>query len=254
MASSRESRRAMCGPSIRRRVHSPSAATSTMVVSVIAVRGSTYPSTPRRVATNCSRWVRSTRCEARSSVPRRAPPVPPRLFPRSRSNSPMAPLRRRLRCAGATVIIAALGMPTALRAGPFPEWQDEAQAPEAPPARAGRRRLHRGELVSSPTPPADLVILGGGSGGYAAAFRASELRLNVVLIEKDKVGGTCLHRGCIPTKALLHSGEVADLAREGEQFGVKTSLAGIDMDGVNSYKDGVISKLYKGLQGLVKAR
>ena len=78
--------------------------------------------------------------------------------------------------------------------------------------------------------------------------------LNVVLIEKDKVGGTCLHRGCIPTKALLHAGEVADLAREGEQFGVKTSLAGIDMDGVNSYKDGVVSKLYKGLQGLVKAR
>ena len=108
--------------------------------------------------------------------------------------------------------------------------------------------------MSAPTSPADLVILGGGSGGYAAAFRASELGLNVVLIEKDKVGGTCLHRGCIPTKALLHAGEVADLAREGEQFGVKTTLAGIDMDGVNSYKDGVVSKLYKGLQGLVKAR
>ena len=108
--------------------------------------------------------------------------------------------------------------------------------------------------MSAPTSPADLVILGGGSGGYAAAFRATELGLNVVLIEKDKVGGTCLHRGCIPTKALLHAGEVADLAREGEQFGVKTTLAGIDMDGVNAYKDGVISKLYKGLQGLVKAR
>jgi dihydrolipoamide dehydrogenase len=108
--------------------------------------------------------------------------------------------------------------------------------------------------VSAPTTPADLVILGGGSGGYAAAFRAAELGMSVVLVEKDKVGGTCLHRGCIPTKALLHAGEVADLAREGEQFGVKTSLAGIDMDGVNAYKDGVISKLYKGLQGLVKAR
>ncbi len=108
--------------------------------------------------------------------------------------------------------------------------------------------------MSAPTSPADLVILGGGSGGYAAAFRASELGMNVVLIEKDKVGGTCLHRGCIPTKALLHAGEVADMAREGEQFGVKTSLAGIDMDGVNAYKDGVVSKLYKGLQGLVKAR
>jgi dihydrolipoamide dehydrogenase len=108
--------------------------------------------------------------------------------------------------------------------------------------------------VSAPTAPADLVILGGGSGGYAAALRAAELGLSVVLIERDKVGGTCLHRGCIPTKALLHSGEVADNAREGEQFGVKTSLAGIDMDGVNAYKDGVISKLYKGLQGLIKSR
>ncbi len=108
--------------------------------------------------------------------------------------------------------------------------------------------------MSAPTSPADLVILGGGSGGYAAALRAAELGMSVVLVERDKVGGTCLHRGCIPTKALLHAGEVADLAREGEQFGVKTSLAGIDMDGVNSYKDGVISRLYKGLQGLIKSR
>ncbi|WP_409331266.1 dihydrolipoyl dehydrogenase [Trujillonella humicola] len=108
--------------------------------------------------------------------------------------------------------------------------------------------------MSAPTSPADLVILGGGSGGYAAALRAAELGLSVVLVEKAKVGGTCLHNGCIPTKALLHAGEVADLAREGEQFGVKTSLAGIDMDGVNAYKDGVISRLYKGLQGLIKSR
>ena len=108
--------------------------------------------------------------------------------------------------------------------------------------------------MSAPTAPADLVILGGGSGGYAAALRAAELGMSVVLVERDKVGGTCLHRGCIPTKALLHAGEVADLAREGEQFGVKTSLAGIDMDGVNSYKDGVVSRLYKGLQGLIKSR
>jgi dihydrolipoamide dehydrogenase len=100
---------------------------------------------------------------------------------------------------------------------------------------------------------ADLVILGGGSGGYACAFRAAELGLSVVLVEKDKLGGTCLHRGCIPTKALLHAAEVADNAREGDQFGVKSSLEGIDIAGVNSYKDGVISKLYKGLQGLAKA-
>ncbi|NYJ07616.1 dihydrolipoyl dehydrogenase [Petropleomorpha daqingensis] len=108
--------------------------------------------------------------------------------------------------------------------------------------------------MTAPSSPADLVILGGGSGGYAAALRAAELGLSVVLVEKDKLGGTCLHRGCIPTKALLHSGEIADAAREGEQFGVKTTLAGIDMDGVNAYKDGVVSRLYKGLQGLIKSR
>ena len=100
----------------------------------------------------------------------------------------------------------------------------------------------------------DLVILGGGSGGYAAALRGSQLGLTVALIEADKVGGTCLHRGCIPTKALLHAAEIADGAREGAHFGVKTTLEGIDMNGVNSYKDGVINKLYKGLSGLVKSR
>jgi dihydrolipoamide dehydrogenase len=100
----------------------------------------------------------------------------------------------------------------------------------------------------------DLVILGGGSGGYAAALRGAQLGLTVALIESDKVGGTCLHRGCIPTKALLHSAEIADGAREGSKFGVKSTLNGMDMDGVNAYKDGVISKLYKGLSGLVKSR
>ncbi len=127
-------------------------------------------------------------------------------------------------------------------------------ADHPPPVRAGQAESIEEHVVSAPTTPADLVILGGGSGGYAAALRAAELGLSVVLIEKDKVGGTCLHRGCIPTKALLHSGEIADQAREGEQFGVKTSLAGIDMDGVNAYKDGVVSRLYKGLQGLIKSR
>jgi dihydrolipoyl dehydrogenase len=101
---------------------------------------------------------------------------------------------------------------------------------------------------------ADLVILGGGSGGYACALRAAELGMSVVLVEKDKLGGTCLHWGCIPTKALLHAAEVADAARDGDKIGVKSSLAGIDMAGVNAYKDGVVAKLYKGLQGLVKSR
>ena len=100
----------------------------------------------------------------------------------------------------------------------------------------------------------DIVILGGGSGGYACALRASQLGLSVALIEKDKLGGTCLHRGCIPTKALLHAAEIADSTRESGHYGVKASLEGIDMPAVNAYKDGVVGRLYKGLQGLVKSR
>jgi dihydrolipoamide dehydrogenase len=109
--------------------------------------------------------------------------------------------------------------------------------------------------VSPSSDPVDLAILGAGSGGYAAALRAAELGMSVVMVERDKVGGTCLHRGCIPTKALLHAAEVADNAKEGpEKFGVKSTFEGIDMAGVNSYKDGVVSKLYKGLSSLVKSR
>ena len=100
----------------------------------------------------------------------------------------------------------------------------------------------------------DLVILGGGSGGYACALRAAQLGKNVALIESGKLGGTCLHRGCIPTKALLHSGEIADSAREASTFGVNAQFLSMDMVAVNAYKDGVINKLHKGLQGLVKSR
>ncbi len=100
----------------------------------------------------------------------------------------------------------------------------------------------------------DLVVLGGGSGGYACALRAAELGLSVVLVEKDKLGGTCLHRGCIPTKALLHAAEVADHARDGAKVGVRSTLEGVDMAGVNAYKDGVVTRLHKGLQGLVSSR
>ncbi len=100
----------------------------------------------------------------------------------------------------------------------------------------------------------DLVILGGGSGGYAAALRGAQLGLSVALIEADKLGGTCLHRGCIPTKALLHAGEIADGARDASHFGINATFNSIDMTGVNSYKDGVVTKLHKGLQGLVKSR
>jgi dihydrolipoamide dehydrogenase len=100
----------------------------------------------------------------------------------------------------------------------------------------------------------DVLVLGAGSGGYACALRAAQLELRVGLVEKDKLGGTCLHIGCIPTKALLHAAEVADSTRESEQFGVRATLDGIDMAGVNTYKDGVVTRLYKGLTGLIKGR
>lgn len=100
----------------------------------------------------------------------------------------------------------------------------------------------------------DIVILGGGSGGYAAALRASQLGFTVGLIEKDKLGGTCLHVGCIPTKALLHSAEVADVSREGAKYGVKSTFDGIDIEAVTAFREGIVSSKYKGLQGLIKAR
>ncbi|WP_082599485.1 dihydrolipoyl dehydrogenase [Nocardioides sp. Root151] len=100
----------------------------------------------------------------------------------------------------------------------------------------------------------DVVILGAGSGGYACALRAAQLGLTVALVEKGNLGGTCLHVGCIPTKALLHAAEVAESAREASQFGVRATLEGIDMAGVNAYKDGVVSRLFKGLTGLIKSR
>ena len=100
----------------------------------------------------------------------------------------------------------------------------------------------------------DLVILGGGSGGYACALRSAQLGKSVVLIESGKLGGTCLHRGCIPTKALLHSGKIADNSREASHYGVNAQFLSMDMPAVNAYKDGVVSRLHKGLQGLVKSR
>ncbi|MBT1675770.1 dihydrolipoyl dehydrogenase [Curtobacterium aurantiacum] len=100
----------------------------------------------------------------------------------------------------------------------------------------------------------DVVVLGGGSGGYAAALRAAELGMSVALIEGDKLGGTCLHRGCIPTKALLHAAEIADGARDAEKYGVLAEFAGVDVPKVIDYQQGVINSKYKGLQGLIKAR
>lgn len=100
----------------------------------------------------------------------------------------------------------------------------------------------------------DIVILGGGSGGYAAALRSAQLGKSVALIEKDKLGGTCLHRGCIPTKALLHSAEVADVVKESAHYGVESAFGSINMPVVNKYRDGIIDRLYKGLSGLVASK
>ena len=100
----------------------------------------------------------------------------------------------------------------------------------------------------------DLVVLGGGSGGYATALRAAELGSSVVLVEKDRLGGTCLHRGCVPTKALLHAGEVADHTRDAASVGIRATWDGVDMPALTAYREGIVAKKYKGLQGLVAAR
>lgn len=100
----------------------------------------------------------------------------------------------------------------------------------------------------------DIVVLGAGSGGYACALRAAQLGMSVALVEEDAVGGTCLHRGCIPTKAILHSAEIADAVRDAGLFGVRAQLESIDLAAVNAYKDGVVNRLYNGLMGLIKGR
>ena len=100
----------------------------------------------------------------------------------------------------------------------------------------------------------DMVILGAGSGGYAAALRGAQLGLKVALVEADKLGGTCLHRGCVPTKAILHSAETAEAVREAASVGIRAAFEGVDMDGVQAYKNGVVNRMYKGLQGLVSSR
>lgn len=100
----------------------------------------------------------------------------------------------------------------------------------------------------------DIVVLGGGSAGYATAIRAVELGMTAVVIEKDKLGGTCLHRGCVPTKAMLQAAEVAEVARDSAHWGVVSEFKGVDIAAVGKFRDGIVSKKFKGLQGLLKAR
>ncbi|MFJ3030536.1 dihydrolipoyl dehydrogenase [Rothia terrae] len=100
----------------------------------------------------------------------------------------------------------------------------------------------------------DVLILGGGSAGYSAALRAVQLGFTVGMIEKAKLGGTCLHTGCIPTKAYLHVAEVAAETRESAKFGVNATLDSVDMAKVREYKDGIVAGKHKGLTGLLKMK
>jgi dihydrolipoamide dehydrogenase len=100
----------------------------------------------------------------------------------------------------------------------------------------------------------DVAILGGGNAGYAAALRAAQLGMSVGLVERDKVGGTCLHRGCIPTKALLHSADLIDDFRRAGDFGILVDEPRVDWGKVSSYKDSVVSRMHKGLQQVLKSR
>ncbi|WP_404403690.1 dihydrolipoyl dehydrogenase [Jeotgalibacillus malaysiensis] len=98
----------------------------------------------------------------------------------------------------------------------------------------------------------DLVILGGGTGGYVAAIRASQLGLKTAIVEKGKIGGTCLHRGCIPSKALLRSAEVYATAKNADEFGVEISEAVLNFTKVQERKQSIVDQLHKGVQHLMK--
>ena len=100
----------------------------------------------------------------------------------------------------------------------------------------------------------DLVVVGGGPGGYAVGFRAAVRGLDVAMVEADRVGGTCLHRGCIPSKTLLHVAEVLEEVHRGAEMGLDVTVDGIDLDGLHGFRDHVVGTMHKGLQGLVKQR
>jgi dihydrolipoamide dehydrogenase len=100
----------------------------------------------------------------------------------------------------------------------------------------------------------ELVVLGGGTGGYSCALRAATLGMRVVLVEKAKIGGTCLHWGCIPTKAFLQAAQVAEHARTAGAYGVDATLRGVDVPRVIAYKDGIVNTNWKGLQATMRAR
>ena len=100
----------------------------------------------------------------------------------------------------------------------------------------------------------DIVVLGGGPGGYAVALRAVARGQSVTLIEADKVGGTCLHWGCIPSKAMLYVGGLLDEVRDSARVGLDLGIKGVSVDGINAFREKVQGNLYKGLAGLMKGK
>ncbi len=164
------------------------------------------------------------------------------------------------------------GAPSAAPAPKPAERPEVAAAHAAPPPASARQpqASPSGAPASAPAPLAatgkapppaapagsfdyDLVILGSGPGGYVAGIRAGQLGLKVAVVEKDpKLGGTCLHRGCIPTKALLHSAELLDTLRKAESFGVVAGKVELDVARAHEHKRGVVAKNAKGIEGLFK--
>ncbi len=98
----------------------------------------------------------------------------------------------------------------------------------------------------------DIVILGGGTGGYVAAIRATQLGLKTAIVEKEKLGGTCLHKGCIPSKALLRSAEVYSTVKRSDEFGVSTNDILLNFSKVQERKEKIVEQLHKGVQYLMK--
>ncbi len=107
---------------------------------------------------------------------------------------------------------------------------------------------------SGPDTVFDVVVVGGGPGGYATAFRAAARGLDVAMVEEAEVGGTCLHWGCIPSKASLHVAELLDEVERGPVMGLDLSLNGIDGDELAAFRRGVVDRLHRGLVGLARQR
>src|SRR5713226_3373002 len=110
-----------------------------------------------------------------------------------------------------------------------------------------------GGFVVAEMPQYDIVIIGSGPGGYVAAIRAGQMGLKTAIVEKDdKFGGTCLHRGCIPTKALLFDAEIYDHFKNASEYGINCKGFSVDWDAVQARKNKIVTKLAKGVEFLLK--